>query len=45
MYATNNTLSQNGRDQSLELLNKHLVVTSDLHAQAKRRRHVRGPKK
>jgi hypothetical protein len=45
MHATNNTLSQNGRDESLELLNKHLVVTSDLHAQAKRHRRVRGPEK
>jgi len=46
MYATNNTLAQNGRDQSVELLNKHLVATSDLPAQAKQPHcHVRGPEK
>ena len=35
MQATRNTLSENIRAQSVELLNKHLAAAIDLHAQVK----------
>jgi starvation-inducible DNA-binding protein len=35
MQPTHNTLSENIRAQSVELLNKHLAAAIDLHAQVK----------
>lgn len=32
MHPTRNTLSENIRTQSVELLNKHLVAAIDLHS-------------
>ncbi len=44
MRPTHNTLSQNIRMQSVELLNKHLAAAIDLHAQVKQAHwNVRGP--
>ena len=44
MQKTNNTLSENIRGQSVELLNKHLAAAIDLHAQVKQAHwNVRGP--
>lgn len=44
MHATHNTLSENIRAQSIELLNKHLAAAIDLHAQVKQAHwNVRGP--
>lgn len=44
MHATHNTLSENIRAQSVELLNKHLAAAIDLHAQVKQAHwNVRGP--
>jgi starvation-inducible DNA-binding protein len=44
MQPTHNTLSENIRAQSVELLNKHLAATIDLHAQVKQAHwNVRGP--
>ena len=44
MHPTHNTLSQNIRAQSIELLNKHLAAAIDLHAQVKQAHwNVRGP--
>lgn len=44
MHATRNTLSENIRAQSVELLNKHLAAAIDLHAQVKQAHwNVRGP--
>ncbi len=44
MQATRNTLSENIRTQSVELLNKHLAAAIDLHAQVKQAHwNVRGP--
>ena len=44
MYPTRNTLEQNIRIQSVELLNKHLASAIDLHAQVKQAHwNVRGP--
>jgi starvation-inducible DNA-binding protein len=44
MHPTRNTLSENIRAQSVELLNKHLAATVDLHAQLKQAHwNVRGP--
>lgn len=44
MHATRNTLSENIRAQSIELLNKHLAAGIDLHAQVKQAHwNVRGP--
>ena len=44
MYPTHNTLSENIRAQSVELLNKHLAAAIDLHAQVKQAHwNVRGP--
>jgi len=43
MQPTHNTLSENIRGQSVELLNKHLAAAIDLHAQSSRRiGNVRG---
>ena len=44
MYPTRNTLDQQIRIQSVELLNKHLAAAIDLHAQVKQAHwNVRGP--
>lgn len=44
MQPTRNTLSENIRAQSVELLNKHLAASIDLHAQVKQAHwNVRGP--
>ncbi len=44
MQTTHNTLSENTRAQSIELLNKHLAAGIDLHAQLKQAHwNVRGP--
>ena len=44
MHATHNTLSENIRAQSVELLNRHLAAAIDLHAQVKQAHwNVRGP--
>jgi starvation-inducible DNA-binding protein len=44
MQSTRNTLSENIRAQSVELLNKHLAAAIDLHAQVKQAHwNVRGP--
>jgi starvation-inducible DNA-binding protein len=44
MHFTHNTLSENIRSQSAELLNKHLAAAIDLHAQMKQAHwNVRGP--
>ncbi len=44
MQPTRNTLSENIRAQSVELLNKHLAAAIDLHAQVKQAHcTVRGP--
>src|SRR5437016_3230884 len=43
MYHTSNTLSENIRCKSAELLNKHLAAAIDLHAQVKQAHwNVRG---
>jgi starvation-inducible DNA-binding protein len=44
VHFTHNTLSENIRAQSVELLNKHLAAAIDLHAQMKQAHwNVRGP--
>jgi starvation-inducible DNA-binding protein len=44
MPPTHNTLSENIRAQSIELLNKHLAAAIDLHGQTKQAHwNVRGP--
>ena len=44
MHHTHNTLSENIRSQSVELLNKHLAAAIDLHGQVKQAHwNVRGP--
>lgn len=44
MQPTRNTLSENIRAQSVELLNKHLAAAIDLHSQVKQAHwNVRGP--
>jgi starvation-inducible DNA-binding protein len=44
MPSTHNTLSETIREQSIELLNKHLAAAIDLHAQVKQAHwNVRGP--
>lgn len=44
MHATRNTLSENARTTSVELLNKHLSACIDLEAQVKQAHwNVRGP--
>ncbi len=44
LQPTHNTLSENIRGQSVELLNKHLAAAIDLHAQVKLAHwNVRGP--
>jgi starvation-inducible DNA-binding protein len=44
MQPTHNTLSENIRAQSIELLNKHLAAAIDLHGQVKQAHwNVRGP--
>jgi starvation-inducible DNA-binding protein len=44
MQFTHNTLSENIRAQSVEILNKHLAAAIDLHAQMKQAHwNVRGP--
>jgi starvation-inducible DNA-binding protein len=44
MHPTHNTLSENVRAQSVELLNKHLAAAIDLHGQVKQAHwNVRGP--
>jgi starvation-inducible DNA-binding protein len=44
MHKTHNTLSEQIRIQSVELLNKHLAAAIDLHAQVKQAHwNVRGP--
>ena len=44
MQITHNTLSENIRAQSIELLNRHLAAAIDLHAQVKQAHwNVRGP--
>jgi starvation-inducible DNA-binding protein len=44
MHPTHNTLSENIRAQSVELLNKHLAAAIDLHGQVKQAHwNVRGP--
>lgn len=44
MQFTHNTLSENIRAQSIELLNKHLAAAIDLHGQTKQAHwNVRGP--
>jgi starvation-inducible DNA-binding protein len=44
MHQTHNTLAETTRAQSIELLNKHLAASIDLHAQAKQAHwNVRGP--
>lgn len=43
MHYTHNTLSENSRGQSVELLNRHLAAAIDLHAQVKQAHwNVRG---
>jgi len=44
MYKTHNTLSENVREQSIALLNKHLAAAIDLQGQIKQAHwNVRGP--
>ena len=44
MQGTHNTLAENIRAQSIEVLNKHLAAAIDLHAQVKQAHwNVRGP--
>jgi starvation-inducible DNA-binding protein len=44
MHSTHNTMSENIRAQSVELLNKHLAAAIDLHGQMKQAHwNVRGP--
>ncbi len=44
MQTTHNTLSENIRGQSVEVLNRHLAAAIDLHAQVKQAHwNVRGP--
>ena len=44
MQSTHNTLAENIRAQSIEILNKHLAAAIDLHAQVKQAHwNVRGP--
>jgi starvation-inducible DNA-binding protein len=44
MHRTSNTLSENIRSKSVELLNRHLAAAIDLHAQVKQAHwNVRGP--
>jgi len=44
MHATRNTLSENARTMSVELLNKHLAASIDLEGQVKQAHwNVRGP--
>ena len=44
MQATHNTLSENVRTQTAELLNRHLAAAIDLHGQLKQAHwNVRGP--
>jgi starvation-inducible DNA-binding protein len=44
MQQTHNTMSENIRAQSIDLLNKHLAAAIDLHAQMKQAHwNVRGP--
>ena len=44
MHSTHNTLAETIREQSIELLNKHLAAAIDLHAQVKQAHwNVRGP--
>jgi starvation-inducible DNA-binding protein len=44
MYPTRNTLPENIREQSVELLNTHLAAAIDLHGQVKQAHwNVRGP--
>jgi starvation-inducible DNA-binding protein len=44
MHPTRNTLSENIRAQSVELLNRHLAAAIDLHGQVKQAHwNVRGP--
>jgi starvation-inducible DNA-binding protein len=44
MHPTHNTLSENVRAKSIELLNKHLAAAIDLHGQVKQAHwNVRGP--
>ncbi len=44
MHSTHNTLSENIRAQSIELLNKNLAAAIDLHGQTKQAHwNVRGP--
>ncbi len=44
MHPTHNTLHETIREQSVELLNKHLAAAIDLHAQVKQAHwNVRGP--
>jgi starvation-inducible DNA-binding protein len=44
MHPTHNTLSENIRAKSVELLNKHLAAAIDLHGQVKQAHwNVRGP--
>ena len=44
MHPTHNTLSENIRTQSVELLNRHLAAAIDLHGQLKQAHwNVRGP--
>jgi starvation-inducible DNA-binding protein len=44
MHPTHNTLPETIREQSIELLNKHLAAAIDLHAQMKQAHwNVRGP--
>ena len=44
MQGTLNTLSENVRSRSAELLNRHLAAAIDLHAQVKQAHwNVRGP--
>jgi starvation-inducible DNA-binding protein len=44
MESTHNTLAENVRSQSIEVLNRHLAAAIDLHAQVKQAHwNVRGP--
>ena len=44
MHATHNTLSENVRTQTTEILNRHLAAAIDLHGQLKQAHwNVRGP--
>ncbi|RBP18340.1 starvation-inducible DNA-binding protein [Roseiarcus fermentans] len=44
MHATHNTLSENVRTQTAEILNRHLAAAIDLHGQLKQAHwNVRGP--